>query len=240
VFPNGLNTGRYRATLSTGITDLAGNALPAAFTWDFAIYNPQGVDTDGDGLPDALEILLGLDPNNPDTDGDGTNDGDEDFDGDGLTNEAEVASGTDPTDADSNGNGILDGAEDGDLDGLGLAGEFAAGTNPFDYDTDDDTFPDGVELEPRIATDPLDPTSFPPLTFVSIDGAIGVNVPDFTGGSGIGTWVAAPPIGAVRFDSSLNFNGATLVARPPVTINRVDLSDGTVVAQPPVSVEIQP
>lgn len=33
-----------------------------------------GPDTDGDGVPDASEILLGTDPLNPDTDGDGIND----------------------------------------------------------------------------------------------------------------------------------------------------------------------
>lgn len=44
-------------------------------------------DTDGDGLSDAAEALLGTDPNNPDTDGDGLCDG------------AEVLAGTDPLDA---------------------------------------------------------------------------------------------------------------------------------------------
>jgi len=34
----------------------------------------SGVDTDGDGLPDKAEVLLGTDPKNPDTDGDGQND----------------------------------------------------------------------------------------------------------------------------------------------------------------------
>ncbi len=33
-----------------------------------------GVDSDGDGIPDASEVLLGTDPMNPDTDGDGVND----------------------------------------------------------------------------------------------------------------------------------------------------------------------
>ncbi len=33
-----------------------------------------GTDTDGDGLPDTAEALLGTDPQNPDTDGDGQND----------------------------------------------------------------------------------------------------------------------------------------------------------------------
>ena len=141
-----LPTGRYRATVAATLTDLTGNPLPADETADFAIYDLGSVDTDGDGVPDVLEALLGLDPALADTDGDGTPDGDEDFDGDGLTNEAEVASGTDPTNADSNGNGIFDGVEDGDLDGLGLGAEFAAGTNPLDYDSDDDSYPDGHRI----------------------------------------------------------------------------------------------
>lgn len=36
-----------------------------------------GRDTDGDGLPDATEALIGTDPNDSDTDGDGYSDGDE-------------------------------------------------------------------------------------------------------------------------------------------------------------------
>ncbi len=38
---------------------------------------PKELDTDGDGLEDWLEVLLGTDPANPDTDGDGTTDGQE-------------------------------------------------------------------------------------------------------------------------------------------------------------------
>jgi YD repeat-containing protein len=48
--------------------------------------NAALVDSDGDGLSDALEIVLGTDPFNPDTDGDGFSDG------------IEVASGSDPLD----------------------------------------------------------------------------------------------------------------------------------------------
>lgn len=40
------------------------------------IVDPTG-DSDGDGLPNAQEIIWGTDPNNPDTDGDGFNDGEE-------------------------------------------------------------------------------------------------------------------------------------------------------------------
>src|SRR5439155_11550215 len=46
----------------------------------------SSLDSDGDGLSDAQEILLGTDPFNPDTDGDGFADG------------VEVASGSDPLD----------------------------------------------------------------------------------------------------------------------------------------------
>jgi hypothetical protein len=44
------------------------------------------VDSDGDGLSDAIEYALGLDPNNPDSDGDGVPDGEEDSLGDGIRN----------------------------------------------------------------------------------------------------------------------------------------------------------
>lgn len=38
------------------------------------VTNNTSLDTDGDGLPDTAEKLLGTDPRNPDTDGDGKND----------------------------------------------------------------------------------------------------------------------------------------------------------------------
>lgn len=67
-----------------------------------AIYgtDPLDPDTDGDGLPDAWEILYSLDPNddgsiNPDNGASG------DPDNDGYTNEQEFQFGTDPQDSDS-------------------------------------------------------------------------------------------------------------------------------------------
>ncbi len=66
-------------------------------------------DSDGDGLSDATEIMIGTDPADADSDDDGVSDGAEvspavDTDGDGLDN------GLDP---DSDGDGIFDGTEMG-------------------------------------------------------------------------------------------------------------------------------
>ena len=67
-------------------SNLAGSTDPGITQVDrFTVVAPSSAaDTDGDGLSDAQEALLGTDPLNPDTDGDGFSDG------------AEVASGSDP------------------------------------------------------------------------------------------------------------------------------------------------
>ena len=77
--------------------------------------NPNGDDTDADGLQDHVELLTtGTDPANPDTDGDGLADGAEvagipsltdpkkfDSDGDGYGDNFEIAQHSDPLDAQS-------------------------------------------------------------------------------------------------------------------------------------------
>lgn len=65
-----------------------------------APLQPGELDSDGDGLSDEAERLLGTDPFNPDTDGDG------------LTDYEEVCIyGTDPLNPDTDGDGFLDGEE---------------------------------------------------------------------------------------------------------------------------------
>ncbi len=140
------------------------------------------VDTDGDGLINALD---------PDSDGDGILDGTES----GLTEadlhpdtdravgnfvpDADPSTTTSPVNPDTDFGGVGDGAEDtnfngrvdmgeadpldpsdddeatGDTDGDGLidADEVALGTDPFDADTDDDGVPDDEEPQPDQDTD---------------------------------------------------------------------------------------
>jgi YD repeat-containing protein len=123
-----------------------------------------GPDTDGDGLPDAFELLLGSDPLNPDTDGDGLPDGieyllkgdpfsarpEDDDDGDGLSNLYEVRLGTDPSNPDTDHDGLSDGEE-----------VLRYHTDPLNPDTDGDGFSDGDEV--RAGSDPLNPLSRPSL-----------------------------------------------------------------------------
>lgn len=106
-------------------------------------------DTDGDGLTDKAESLMGTDPDVADTDGDGTSDGDE------------VTAGTDPLVDESLGSGDTDG------DGLTDDEEVALGTDFRTADTDGDGYDDGEEVTE--STDPLDSTSYPTEEVVDED-----------------------------------------------------------------------
>ena len=116
-------------------------------------------DTDGDGLTDEDESLLGSDPTDPDSDDDG------------LDDLAEAAiHGTDPTSPDTDGDGLDDLVEatrlptsptaaDTDADGLSDLAEISVHlTDPTDPDSDADLLRDGDELA-ILGTDPLDPDS---------------------------------------------------------------------------------
>jgi hypothetical protein len=129
-----LAAGAYTATLGQALTDLAGNHLPVPLVWSFEVYDVAN-DSDGDCLPDDVEIALGLDPSLADSDRSGTPDGDEDSDGDGLLNCREILLGTDP------------GSSDTDSDLLGDGAEVALGSDPLRNDTDHDGFLDGEEVQ---------------------------------------------------------------------------------------------
>ncbi|GAA59977.1 hypothetical protein P20652_1841 [Pseudoalteromonas sp. BSi20652] len=86
-------------------------------------------DTDGDGLIDLIEELLGTDPF--------VADANQDFDNDGLTNAEEYAAGTFIYDHDSDNDGLMDGHE------------VALGLNPLLSDTDGDGVSDYEDAEPN-------------------------------------------------------------------------------------------
>jgi len=121
------------------------------------------IDTDSDGLVDALEAKLHTNATLSDTDGDGISDGYEisqlhtdptkaDTDGDGVLDSKERALGLDPTNPDSDRDGRLDGIDtsaDSDLDGLSDALERLLGSNPQSIDSDGDGFTDSMEYQDR-------------------------------------------------------------------------------------------
>jgi hypothetical protein len=120
---------------------------------DFLPTSILATDSDGDGLSDAEELLLGTNPNNVDTDGDGIPDG------------IEVRRGWNPTNGASPG---LAGSDiDTDRDGLPDVVELIIGTDPNIPDTDGDRIKDGYEVVRQ--TDPLNPLDFPPLGDVNTD-----------------------------------------------------------------------
>ncbi|MBW8874728.1 MAG: hypothetical protein JF614_07160 [Acidobacteria bacterium] len=118
----------------------------------------SGVDSDGDGMPDAWELQYGLNPADP-------SDAASDADGDHLSALAEFRAGTDPRNPDTDGDGIPDGEEvqaglqplkaDTDGDGLSDGEERRIGTDPSRLDTDGDGIADGDEV--AAGTDPLTP-----------------------------------------------------------------------------------
>lgn len=122
-------------------------------------------DSDFDGLPDAWELIHGMDPWEDGTRGesspgakDGPNGAKGDPDGDGLSNIYEFWAGTNPRSDDSDGNGKPDAQEDRDGDGVVNINEQLLGCRPDIVDTDDDGFADNEEqsmgTSPISAVDP--------------------------------------------------------------------------------------
>jgi hypothetical protein len=112
----------------------------------------DGVDTDGDGIADAVE-------GESDPDGDGVPSWmDDDSDGDGISDADEARSSNPCSPADTDGDGTPDYIDtDSDNDGLTDDAEIALGTDPYNSDSDGDGFTDLAE--DAAGTDPLDATS---------------------------------------------------------------------------------
>ncbi|WP_244981472.1 adventurous gliding motility protein AgmC [Corallococcus exercitus] len=168
--PGPLANGTYTVTAVS--TNGAGTNSSTATT-TFTVTPVGTVDSDNDGLTDAEEVVLGTNPNNPDTDGDGIPDGievkvggtdplDDDSDDDGITDGNEDkdhdgivdADETDPKDIDTDDDGLTDGVETGlttpqgdDTDPSKFVADKdpSTKTNPLDGDTDDDGLLDGNE-----------------------------------------------------------------------------------------------
>jgi len=135
-----------------------------------AISDLVVVDTDGDGLSDADEKVIGTDPSMVDTDGDGLSDGAEtpdvanpvDTDGDGIIDPLDIANNDicipNPSDmtCDPDGDGLTNGTEatlktdpylaDSDGDGLDDGVELILQADPLLMDTDGDGLSDGAEV----------------------------------------------------------------------------------------------
>ena len=159
--------------------DDGGTAVSGDASMDSVADSNDEQDSDGDGVPDSVEVFLGTDPNDADTDGDGLSDGLEL----GKVGDADPTTETSPLVADTDGDGLTDGEEDldgdgavdsfesdpntADTDGDGLSDgeEAAASTNPNKPDSDSDGVGDAVELggagdaDPSTKTDPTNPDS---------------------------------------------------------------------------------
>ncbi len=129
-----------------GVTDIRGNTAPR-IEITFTTLDSLEVDTDGDTIPDIIEIMFSfLDPSDP-------SDGEEDRDNDGLSNALEYSIGSDMTVKDTDEDGMPDGWEyqygldptdradammDLDGDGVTNLDEWKGGSDPTDINSKPD------------------------------------------------------------------------------------------------------
>jgi hypothetical protein len=164
---SGAGLGVAPATVPGAVADpfgMSATVLPSA-----VVGGPGQTDSDGDGLTDRFETLLGTNLNSADTDADGLSDTAEsatyhtdalraDTDVDGVTDATEVAAGTGtgraalPHQAADAGFGGLQ-TLDTDQDGLSDYLERTIGTRADIADSDSDGLSDGVERS--MGSDPL-------------------------------------------------------------------------------------
>jgi RHS repeat-associated protein len=190
-----------------------GPALSIATLDNLAITTnePPGLDTDGDGLPNAWEIAHGFNPSDPSDSSDP--------DCDGLTNFEEYQLGLDPRDPDSDRDGLVDGHDgvmsiglfpDGvDFNGDGFAdGESDFGCDPFLDDSDHDGIKDGEEV--RMGLNPCHSTIGQGLAaWYKLDETNGITIADSSTNNHIGEWIGVGSVtGTVgRMDGALQFDG---------------------------------
>jgi hypothetical protein len=116
--------------------DSDGDGIPDAIEAGDAEPATPPIDTDADGIPDFRDV---------DSDNDGVPDAVEDSNGNGVVDKSE----TDPRDPDSDDDGALDGGEDRNHDGKVDPGE----PNPRDPDSDGDQILDGADACPLAPED---------------------------------------------------------------------------------------
>lgn len=133
--------------------DTDGDGLVDALEYLY-MTNINDKDSDGDGLSDYLEVMvMNYNPNSKWTFGDGRNDGYRDYDEDGLRNNKEIELGTDPTLYDTDGDGLDDYEEVNGV--LSKNGREKYQTDPLKADTDEDGLNDDIEI--RLGLDPTNP-----------------------------------------------------------------------------------
>lgn len=109
----------------------------------YVISSPNKQDSEGDGLGDPIELILGTNSTTNDTDADGIWDGVEDHNRDGFRQSNETSA----IEYDSDRDGLCDGncsgvGEDIDVDGVRDSNE----PDPLNVDTDGDRIKDGTEF----------------------------------------------------------------------------------------------
>ena len=225
-FSPALSYGLYRATLSSNITDLAGNRFVTnVFSIFYILPGGPGGDPDNDDLTNAEEIRRGTNPLLADTDGDGW------FDGDELDNNS------DPLDRKSRPNMTF----------VAQPPVLIELPSPETFGTSDA----GVVLaRPPLLLDLPSPDTFgnagvgvvlaqPPVL-------IDLPSPETFGTSGVGIVLARPPL-LLDLPSPETFGNAgvgVVLAHPPVSIDLPSPESfgasgvGLILAQPPLLIDL--